>query len=136
MTPSQVPVPTIHELLESGYHQQAATEAIFGKDSPTTARRRKILDEVAKCILKDRADTHGDAEDNFTDIAALLNIRLRRKLKEPLTALDVASIGVLIKEARKIAVAGEINLDNWVDGAGYNGCGGGIVLKMLEDKKS
>lgn len=128
--------PDDYRLLETGYDQQAATEVIFGEDSPTVARRRKILDEMAKCILQDRAHTHGDAEDNFADIAALLNIRLKRKLKEPLTALDVASIGILIKEARKIAPAGEINPDNWIDGGGYNGCGGGIVLKMLEDKKS
>ena len=121
---------------EAGYDQQAATEVIFGKDSPTVARRRKILDDAALCVLQNRAHTHGDAEDNFPDIAALLNIRLKRKLKEPLTALDVASIGILIKEARKIAPAGEINPDNWVDGVGYNACGGGIVLKMLEDKKS
>lgn len=99
-------------------------------------RRIKVLDEVGKCILGQRTGTHGDPEDNFEEIAAMLNVRLKRKLKAPLSALDVASIGVIIKEARKISAAGELHLDNWVDGAGYNGCGGGIVLKMLEDKKS
>ena len=113
-----------------GYDQQAATKAIFGEDTPCIARRRKVIDETSRCVLADRAKTHGDAEDNFADIAALLNIRFQRKLKEPLTALDVASIGILIKEARKIA--DDHNLDHWVDGAGYNVCGGGIVLKNKE----
>lgn len=128
--------PDDYRLLETGYDQQAATEVIFGKDSPAVARRRKILDDAALCILGQRTGTHGDPEDNFEEIAAMLNVRLKRKLKAPLSALDVASIGVIIKEARKISAAGELHLDNWVDGAGYNGCGGGIVLKMLEDKKS
>lgn len=96
-------------------------------------RRAEYLDEVGKCILVDRANSHGDAEDNFADIAALLSIRFKRKLKEPLTALDVSSIGVLIKEARKISKAGELNPDNYIDGGGYNGCGYGILKKILQE---
>lgn len=105
------------------------------KSQPKTPRDRRVeyLDEVGKCILGGRTNTHGDPEDNFEDIAAMLNVRFKRKLKEPLTALDVSSIGVLIKEARKISKAGELNPDNYIDGGGYNGCGYGILKKILQD---
>lgn len=78
-------------------------------------------------------NTHGDAEDNFADIATILNVVLKRKLREPLDSIDSAIVGETIKLARK--VSGRMNLENYVDGAGYNTCGGALVVKALEDAK-
>jgi hypothetical protein len=86
------------------------------------ARRRKVLDQVAGCVLRDRASSYGDAEDNFADIAALASIVLARRLAAPLTAADVAAFCACIKLAR--IKASPEHLDNWVDLAGYAVCGG------------
>lgn len=89
-----------------------------------TDRRRAVLDTVSACVLRDRASTYGDAEDNFTDIAAIASVVLRGKLLEPLTASDVALFSCCIKMAR---LRNQEHLDNWVDLAGYAVCGAGII---------
>ena len=91
----------------------------------TTEFRRKALDEVANAVCRDRSADYGDAEDNFQNIANLWNIILQKKLSEELTAVDVANAMAQVKEARKISTP--FHPDHYVDGAGYNICGVGIV---------
>lgn len=93
-----------------------------------TDRRREIVRRVEVCVCRDRQNTYGDAEDNFADIAALANVVLGPKLKEPLEPHDVASFSACIKLAR--IKSSPMHLDNWVDLAGYGICGGGIVGKL------
>ena len=92
--------------------------------------RKEILDEVEKCLCRDRNSSYGDAEDNFEHIRELWGWWLyRRGLLEDadeLTKLDVAQMSAMIKIARKVK---DIKyLDNWVDDAGYSACGGGLIL--------
>ena len=96
--------------------------------------RRKILDEVAGCVCRDRMNVYGDAEDNFADIAEFHTTYLRARglLAEgaKIESFDVAAMANLMKIAR--AANAPTHLDNWVDGAGYAVCGAGIVKRKLE----
>ena len=85
--------------------------------------RAEILDTAKEYVTKDRAATHGEAEDNFRRIAALWNAYLEPEA--PITAADVAVMMTLLKIAR--ISSNETNADNWVDGAGYLACGGEIA---------
>jgi len=89
--------------------------------------RSNLIEEVKKCVCRDRQNTYGDAEDNFADIASLANLMLEKKLKEPLSPEDVAILSMCIKMAR-IKTSPD-HLDNWVDAAGYAVCGGGLVVR-------
>ena len=95
--------------------------------SETTAseRRKRVLEEVASCVCKDRMNTYGDAENNFADIAAILTIVLGKKLKTALVAQDVALMLSCVKVGR--LMTSPEHRDNWVDLAGYAVCGCGIV---------
>lgn len=96
---------------------------------PGQYRRQEVLDKVRDCVCKDRQNTYGDAEDNFADIAAYMTLWLRQRgLLAPdkkLESFDVAQLSSFIKIARK--AVNPRYLDNWVDDAGYNVCGAGIV---------
>lgn len=85
--------------------------------------RAEILDTAKTYVTKDRAATHGDAEDNFRRIAALWNAYLDPEAS--ISAADVAVMMTLLKVAR--IASNEGNADNWIDGAGYLACGGEIA---------
>ena len=86
-------------------------------------KRAEILDTAREYVTKDRAATHGEAEDNFRRIAALWNAYLEPEA--PITAADVAVMMTLLKIAR--ISSNETNADNWIDGAGDLACGGEIA---------
>ena len=96
---------------------------------PGRARRQEVLDKVRDCVCKDRQNAYGDAEDNFTDIAAYMTLWLQQRglldHSKKLESFDVAQLSSFIKIARK--AVNPRYLDNWVDDAGYNVCGAGIV---------
>jgi hypothetical protein len=79
--------------------------------------RKEILDASAECITRDRAATHGEAEDNFAQIAAAWTWWLNERLSAPIDAYDVAQMMTLFKLAR--AKSNAQHLDNFVDGCGY-----------------
>jgi hypothetical protein len=89
--------------------------------------RAEFLDVVKGYVTKDRAATHGDAEDNFADIADLWNIVFGDKLSKPFEPRDVATAMICVKLSR--IKKSPNNLDNWHDTAGYASCGGGIIMK-------
>jgi len=89
--------------------------------------RTDIINESNECITKDRAATHGDAEDSFNNIAFLwtwwINTRQDQSIK--LSAHDVAIMMSLFKHAR---IAGNaFHLDNYVDSIGYQAIAGEII---------
>jgi len=99
--------------------------------------RAQFLDHVKELVCKDRNVTHGDAEDNFRVIGQLWDVYLTNT---PLTTdavsinnVDVAIMMCLFKVAR--LMANPKNMENWHDLAGYAACGGGIVMKKLEEEK-
>jgi hypothetical protein len=100
-------------------------------------RRAEFLEIVKTFVCKDRNVTHGDAEDNFRVISQLWNVYLHNSKCEPasqdLNSVDVAIMMCLFKTAR--LMANPKNMENWHDLAGYAACGGGIVMKRLEEEK-
>jgi hypothetical protein len=83
--------------------------------------RSEILTQANDYITRDRAATHGKAEDSFAQIAALWSA----DLGVPLTSVDVARLMVLFKMAR--AKANATHKDNWVDACGYAALAGEIA---------
>ena len=75
--------------------------------------RSEILAEASFCITHDRAATHGEAENSFTQIGKLWSVWLDRKI----TAYDVAMMMTLFKIAR--AKGNPAHVDNLVDLVGY-----------------
>ncbi|TXH43086.1 MAG: hypothetical protein E6Q97_34715 [Desulfurellales bacterium] len=98
-------------------------------------RRSEALDEIRRCVCMDRCATHGDAEDNFGDIAHVWRwwIKARHGIEVPIDALDSAEMMNLMKSTRKAKTP--LHLDHWIDGGGYNVCGAGIVKKHLEEQE-
>ena len=78
--------------------------------------RNEILALADKYITKDRAATHGDAEDSFAQIWRLWSEYLDCE-PDFITAKDVAILMVLFKVARFRKNPG--HADNAIDMAGY-----------------
>ena len=89
--------------------------------------RSEILDTAKEYVTRDRAATHGDAEDNFTQIAFVWTWWLSERLSAPVTAYDVAQMMSLFKKAR--AKANKAHLDNFVDDAAYSALAGEIAKR-------
>lgn len=89
--------------------------------------RSEILSEATACVTKDRNSTHGEPEKNFDNIAGYWNQYLGSKLKENITAKDVAAMCILIKMSR--LSTSPTHADNWIDIAGYAACGGEIATQ-------
>lgn len=87
--------------------------------------RVQVLNEAAGLINGDRNASYGTPTQNFTNIADLWTIGFRHLLCEgaSFTASHVAQAMSYVKLARMIAGS---KRDNWVDLAGYAGCGAEI----------
>ena len=92
--------------------------------------RSEILSEANACITKDRAATHGNAEDNFAAIAGGWDWWLSIREHGPLSAFDVAMMMTIFKTAR--AASNKSHHDNFIDGAGYYALAGEIATKPAE----
>jgi hypothetical protein len=99
--------------------------------------RAEILATALEYISKDRAATHGKAENSFQTIGGMWTVYLEARDPGPLTPHDVSAMMVLFKMAR---VAGNpTHMDNWIDSAGYSGLGGELAsktdhVKLIEEK--
>lgn len=82
--------------------------------------RADILTAAAQAVTVDRAATHGDIEDNFSQIAAIWGVRLGCTI----TPAQVAIMMVDLKTVRAWGNPG--HADNWIDLAGYAACGGEV----------
>lgn len=92
-------------------------------------KAKEIATTAGELVGGQRAQQHGDMLANFTTIADYWNTYLRSRAGEkPLDALDVAQMMTLLKIAR--SQTGALNLDNFVDGAGYQACGGEIAVRL------
>ena len=91
--------------------------------------RAKVLRTAETYVTQDRADEHGNMEDNFKTIAAYWSEHLGTQV----TAVDVAIMMALLKIARLRSNAP--NLDNWVDGCGYLACGSELVYNDIKDEE-
>lgn len=90
---------------------------------------------AADLVSGDRARQHGDKGENFAKTARLWQAYLdtRRDPKAPLSAVDVANLMVMHKLAR--TQSGSFNPDDFVDIAGYAGCGGEIAAEENKEPR-
>jgi hypothetical protein len=108
-------------------------QATMALEKTNAGRRQEFLETVRNFVCKDRNVTHGDAEDNFRVIATLWETYLNNTPPQNLNSVDVAIMMCLFKVSR--IMANPNNMENWHDLAGYAACGGGIVMKKLEEEK-
>ena len=78
-----------------------------------------ILKEADAIAGQDRSRDYGHPLENHQRIAAIWNIQLEKKLKEPIEPRDVALMMIALKLAREINTP---KRDNLVDVAGYIKC--------------
>ena len=90
--------------------------------------KEEILEEASRLVAKDRNLSHGDAFSNHAEIAEYWNIFLDQKLQPManITAVDVALMMILLKISRNNQ-GRKINMDNFVDMAGYAAIAGEII---------
>lgn len=86
--------------------------------------REQILSIATQYITKDRDATHGDAEDNFENVADLWNWWMHGREKCNFNGFDVAMLMVLFKLAR--IKSNPDHVDSFVDAAGYLALAGEI----------
>lgn len=96
----------------------------------------EILSRAASLVAEDREQQHGNKARNFGNIAMLWNAYLTVRVDPvaPLTAIDVGHMMVLLKVAR--TQLGSLNIDDYIDMAGYGGCAGQIAIEEAENDKS
>ena len=82
-------------------------------------KRDEILETAQKLISGDRADTYGDASENFKLIGKFWSAYLGITV----SAADVATLMALLKIARS---RGSEHQDNWIDLCGYAALAGEI----------
>jgi hypothetical protein len=87
----------------------------------------EIATKAAELIGGDRAETHGDMHEHFAHVAALWSAYLNKRLGVPLDATDVPHMMAILKIAR--TRSGGLNVDDWIDGAGYLACAGEVATK-------
>jgi len=125
-----------HEYMLAGMLRNAAPVPMptnIPSEKTNADRRAEFLETVKTFVCKDRNVTHGDADDNFRVIASLWETYLNNTPPQNLNSVDVAIMMCLFKVAR--LMANPKNMENWHDLAGYAACGGGIVMKKLEEEK-
>ena len=125
-----------HEYMLAGMLRNATPTPMptnIPSEKTNADRRAEFLETVRNFVCKDRNVTHGDAEDNFRVIATLWETYLNNTPPQSLNSTDVAIMMCLFKVAR--LMANPKNMENWHDLAGYAACGGGIVMKKLEEEK-
>lgn len=88
--------------------------------------RATILSTAAEYVTKDRAATHGEAEQTFGRIAAVWSARLGLTI----TPAQVCILMADLKSCRAWGNPG--HADNWVDGAGYFACGGELATEAKQ----
>ena len=90
--------------------------------------KEEILAKASDLVSNDRNKSHGDAFNNHAEIAEYWNIFLDKKLQAManITADDVALMMILLKISRNNQ-GRKINMDNFVDMAGYAAIAGEII---------
>jgi hypothetical protein len=89
----------------------------------------EIANKAAELVGGDRAEQHGDKHKTFARIAAYWTVYLQNRPnpEAPISAVDVGFMMADLKKAR--TQGGVLNVDDFVDGAGYIACAGEIALR-------
>ena len=108
----------------SAYYDAEALAEAASSPGPRLYLRGDILDTAKQYVDTDRANEHGDMEDNFNMIADYWNIHLG--LIEFIKAEDVGVMMALLKIAR--THSNSANPDNYIDAAGYMACSAELAV--------
>jgi hypothetical protein len=92
--------------------------------------RAEILDRAKEYVTKDRAATHGEAEDSFAAIANGWRWWMTIRKEGVLTSYDVACMMIIFKLARM--ASNPTHIDSAIDAAGYAALAGEIATKVKE----
>ena len=97
-------------------------------------KAHEIAARAAELVGGDRDRQHGQKLDNFRRIADMWNayLGIRRDTAKPLDPEEVGHMMALMKIAR--TQSGALNIDDYVDGAGYMACSGEIALQAARDQ--
>ena len=89
----------------------------------------EIAARASDLVGGDRDRQHGQKSDNFERIATMWNayLAIRRHPDAQLTAVDVGHMMAAMKLAR--TQSGALNVDDYIDGAGYLACAGEIAQR-------
>ena len=116
----------VYKLFQSiGTPKEVFEAEATSSPEPRWRSRGNILDTAKQYVDTDRAEEHGDMEDNFQRIAAYWNAHLG--LVSYIKDTDVAVMMTLLKVAR--IHSNTENVDNWIDACGYMACGGELAGK-------
>tara|TARA_R110000868_G_scaffold302730_1_gene563292 strand:+ start:825 stop:1295 length:471 start_codon:yes stop_codon:yes gene_type:complete len=116
----------VYKLFQSiGTPKEVFEAEATSSPEPRWRSRGNILDTAKQYVDTDRAEEHGDMEDNFQRIAAYWNAHLG--LVSYIKDTDVAVMMTLLKVAR--IHSNTKNVDNWIDACGYMACGGELAGK-------
>lgn len=88
-----------------------------GTEPPTPNRRAVVLRTAESLVNGQRADDYGPPQENFGRVAAMWSAQFAAKLKEPLTADEVAIALVHLKLSRLANTPD--HADSFIDAAGY-----------------
>ena len=87
------------------------------ENAPEPNRRAKVLRTAESLVNGQRADDYGPPAENFGRVAAMWSAQFAAKLKEPLTADEVA-IGLVHLKLSRLANTPD-HADSFIDAAGY-----------------
>src|SRR4030095_12986664 len=92
----------------------------------TTPERVNILNEAADLITGQRQEDYGTPQENFTRVADLWNVVIKRNLETntPLSPRQVSDMMILLKVARTVNTPTH---DSYVDISGYAGISGELA---------
>lgn len=127
------------EKREQKEQEKAQMKAEEQETKDTKSIRQEVLQAAIETVCHDREDQYGNPENNFEAIANFWNVYLNtkhglaenNKLVKFIEADDVAAMMMLLKIAR--IATGAPKRDNWVDSAGYAGCGAEIQESKVSD---
>lgn len=98
----------------------------------TFLTRADFLQLASDCVLRDRAATHGDVENNFAAISMAWDALDLARGNRARSSIDVALYMAGLKLVRASGNPG--HLDNWVDLIGYGACGGESAARAKRDQ--
>lgn len=87
---------------------------------------KEIIDKASELVGGDRQRTHGDKYENMKVIADMWSSYLDFRI----SPLQASLMMVLLKIAR--TKTGELNMDDFVDAAGYAGVAGEVANKQVD----
>jgi len=126
-TPKEVFETAVYEMTKHGKPKEVLGSTPTAVLREPVVTRASVLDKAKEYVTKDRAEKHGDMEDNFNNIETAWHWWDSVKPDDLPSGMDTAVKMTLLKIAR--IASNPKNLDNWEDGCGYLACGGELAGK-------